>query len=787
MKEYIYENLVECADSFQSLLLVDKYITRKMYESFIDRYKDTLELINKGYLDKEDIIYKKIMSILNDGYNVIEKRNKVFVDRKLKDNKEYFDNMFKGIDDGVVLSDEQRIAIITDEDYSLIVAGAGSGKTTTIVAKVKYLIDKCNISPKKIILLAYTEKASLELDERINNDFKLNVEVLTFHKLGLRFLRQLFDKPIQIVDKSTMYNIVSDYIKYHIFPNKEKLKYFINTFKDYVYFKEDVFEYDTFDEYFKHYASQKYNDYKDNIEDYIDTRVNRRLKEYRTINGEYVKSHAEVYIANYLYTNGYDYEYEKVYPYKVDENRSYSPDFTVDIDGLKIYIEYYGLTTLKKDGTFSVGDIRLYHKLIKKKKELHQKYGTDLIELYSNRADGRDYLDVLTEELSKRNIKVHKRSNKMIFYKLLYTFEEVEYYNFIRLITSFIHRFKEKGNTLDNFDELIEKEYDNNVKKQLIFAKDIYNCYEKTIHMNYKVDFNDMINCATKGLEKIKHDDQYLKYDYLIIDEYQDISEQRYDFAKKISDIFNAKIVAVGDDWQAIYGFSGSDVELFSNFYELMGYADILRITNTYRNSQELIDVAGTFISQSKNMLTKTLVSSKHLENPIEIHYYDIDDVDSKTILLKNILEKIYKKNKDSKVLILGRYNKDIDEYLDSSNFKKGINNQITDLDIPKLYIDYLTIHKAKGLGYDEVILINAVNGKYGFPSKIEDEPLLKVLDSTKKELLDYPEERRLFYVALTRTKNRVYIMCPYEPIQSRSEFIREISSNENVTSIIDV
>ena len=134
--------------------------------------------------------------------------------------------------------------------------------------------------------------------------------------------------------------------------------------------------------------------------------------------------------------------------------------------------------------------------------------------------------------------------------------------------------------------------------------------------------------------------------------------------------------------------------------------------------------------------------------------------------------------NPNEKVLFLGRYNKDIDSLLLDKYFTKKNKERIIWNNNPDLKIDFLTVHASKGLGYDEVVLINAIDDKYGFPSKIEDEPLIKLIKQSIDENIMYPEERRLFYVALTRTKNKVYIVCPKSKVSS---FVKEISYNKNV------
>ena len=133
------------------------------------------------------------------------------------------------------------------------------------------------------------------------------------------------------------------------------------------------------------------------------------------------------------------------------------------------------------------------------------------------------------------------------------------------------------------------------------------------------MDFEDMINESARILNQQLISGKTLDFKYIIVDEYQDISRQRFDLTKALSQICNAKIIAVGDDWQSIYAYAGSDISLFTKFKEVMGYGQELKITRTYRNAQEVIDIAGGFIQKNSLQIKKALVSPKHIQDPVII------------------------------------------------------------------------------------------------------------------------------------------------------------------------
>jgi len=253
-----------------------------------------------------------------------------------------------------------------------------------------------------------------------------------------------------------------------------------------------------------------------------------------------------------------------------------------------------------------------------------------------------------------------------------------------------------------------------------------------------------MINKSTEVLKNIGLKN---KWQYIIIDEYQDTSITKFNMINEIINLTNAQFLAVGDDFQSIYRFTGCNLHIFLNFADYFKESKIFKIVNTYRNPQELINVAGSFIMKNKSQQQKKLFSSKHLPSPIII-YYSNNNIQA----LKDILLSL---DSTEEIMVLGRNNKDIFKYIDHE-----FTNQDNIYTYQNHQFKYMTVHKSKGLESNQVILINLTDSLVGFPSKIKDERILKYVNQTK-DIYPYEEERRLFYVALTRTKNRTYIISP--------------------------
>ena len=283
------------------------------------------------------------------------------------------------------------------------------------------------------------------------------------------------------------------------------------------------------------------------------------------------------------------------------------------------------------------------------------------------------------------------------------------------------------------------------------FGLSLLNIYENELLSENKIDFDDMI---IKASELVKRNGIKNKYKYIIIDEYQDISKIRFELINNIKKYLNCNLICVGDDYQAIYGFSGSNITLFLDFFKYFPKANRIDIKNTYRNSYELINTSLKFIKKNPLQLRKSVHATFLYKNPIILVYYD-DYLKT----YNDLFNYLYLED-EKKVLVLARYNKDLDEVRKIEHC--GINTR------------YLTVHMAKGLEEEVVVLTKFSNDYLGFPSKISDNNLLSIIKNNNEDI-PYAEERRLFYVALTRCKRKIFILVPRN---NPSIFLKEIKSS---------
>lgn len=810
--------LLELDSQIDLLITGNHYVARSEYSDVIVRFNDLVQwfqvLKDSGtlidYCRKNGVSSEQVSGVLiryRSLQSLIDSQNEQFIKSKMASEKEYLDNILKDSDPNILLDDDQRRVVLTDEDYCLVVAGAGAGKTTTVAAKVKYLVDKQGIGPKQILVISFTNKAVNELKQRIIGDLHIECPIATFHSTGNAILRKQNPEKLNIADQSKLYFVLQDYFRETILRNESTVNNLILFFAS--YFDAPLEEAELKD-FFNHLAKANYSTMRSELDEFKREVIDIRTKKAVTIQSEIMRSAQEVEIANFLYLNGIDYEYEPLYKYDIQFARKpYTPDFVIRQDGREAYLEHFGITQDGRNNRYSDNELQAYKHAINDKVRLHKSHGTTLLYTFSAYNDRRPITDHLQEQLYKAGFELRPRSKEEIMHKLV-TSEENRYIRrLVTLVQRFITNFKTNGYTAEDFNRMYHSTQNVRTRLFLNICNDCYLEYERYLKENNAVDFEDMINESARVLREVEEMKQKLDFKYVIVDEYQDISRQRFDLVTALRKVTDAKIIAVGDDWQSIYAFSGSDIALFTKFAEKMGYAKLLKIVRTYRNSQEVIDIAGSFIQKNKEQIQKDLISPKHIEDPVIIYTYDsklkgrkADKTSGANYNLAHAvdtaIEQIVKYNRaegkpaNSSILLIGRFG--FDGYnlgtTDLFEYNKRT-NRLRSRKFPKLNITFMTAHSSKGLGYDNVIVVNGKNETYGFPSKIQDDPVLAFVVKQDRSI-EYAEERRLFYVAMTRTKNRVFFIAPE---QNPSEFLLELKRdyknivlngewNEDVTTI---
>ena len=582
-------NLQEILSFFDTVQRFDDYVTWVQRDKIKTNFSAVGQYFkNKSNFYKKEEKVKMFNDIFQSFYNYILTYNKNYVLSQKKKLNLYFDNI-----EGKKLDDQQRTALITDEYSNLIIAGAGSGKTLTILAKVKYLIEQKNIKPENILLLSFTKKTVDELNERIKN-IGLGARATTFHKLGYDTLKKHLETVPALTNENTLSNVVKEYLEKEIFKNSEALEAYIVYVACYMNIPEEHESYNSLGEKLDTEKGVDFQTLKSKCEPELNKIAKATLD---TIQGEKVKSVEELTIANFLYLNGIEYEYEKAYPYG---NTMYRPDFYIkDYD---IYLEHFGVDENNRAKWLTPFNEQKYVEEMELKRKTHKTYNTKLLETYSYFNRDHILLDKLREMLKNENVIFKPRDTKSIYTKV--TGNEKNFGKEItNLIITFVNLTKSRQLTYkevtDLFSDKNKTENEYMLERQEIFLKfalPILTKYDNLLKEKIEIDFNDMINQAT---DIVKENKPEYTYQHIIIDEYQDISYSRFNLIQQIRKLSEARLICVGDDWQSIYRFAGSDISLFSNFEKYVGKYEQLFIEQTYRNSQSLIDITSKYNKES--------------------------------------------------------------------------------------------------------------------------------------------------------------------------------------------
>ena len=739
-----------------------KIISATQENDFINHYKphfqEAYSLLKK--LETFNITPSGTISKFINDFGAINKlvkqHNEGVITFLLDTNKDFFDHCLK-----YPLDKQQRRSIVSEEDNCLVVSSAGSGKTSSIIGKVKYLTEIKGIAPHRILLISYTNKAATELTERMATD---GLKGYTFHKLAIDIIGKATGTKPSICDNTD--SLFVD-IYHTLLGNKA--------------FKNSVVEY--FIDYQTNEADweQRKNERREKLSEQKNVQLKAMFPDMdgRTI---YVRSEQEQKICFVLSSLGVKFRYEEPYEHQLaDEMHSqYRPDFSIYFEqgGItkRIYLEHFGVdehglvpSWFAKDKGITYEEAnQKYNNSITWKKAAHEKFGTQLLATSSADFHYYDIRDKLKKMLEDAGVPIQEKTDEEL-YDLILPKGSKQEKAFIRLVVTFVTLVKSSCKSVK--DILIQAKNADDERSVFIIKnifQPVYERYISALSNNNQIDFTDAILQATE----ICRTSHPVEYDYIIVDEFQDISVDRYNFLKVLREgNAPAKLYCVGDDWQSIYRFSGSDMALFNQFPEYFGATEINKIETTYRFGEPLVSLSSHFIQRNKSQIQKNIHSfSSEMKTELEFYSYDKRDY------CNTIGQLVASIPSDKSIFLLGRYSFD-DYYLSFmyQSIKEG--NRFFYV-IGKRKIEFLTVHKSKGLEADYVILLQCNKDTYGFPSLVSDDPVLNYV-LTKSDLFPYGEERRLFYVAITRAKMKTLVL--YDK-RFPSVFVNEFLHPEKVS-----
>ncbi len=683
----------------------------------------------------ESTVLKDIFQFLKSPDDTRANANKTFLANEMVRSRELFDQV-----EARPLTGEQRKAVAVDGNRNLVVAAAGSGKTSVIVAKAGWLVRRMNRKPSELLLLAFASDARREMEERIRRRLGTGISdgmtVCTFHSLGLRIISEAEGKRPALAataeNDRMLFNQLKEIIA-DLIVDSELSAELLEWFRDRSAPYRSPHECRNWSEYY----------------DYI------RKFDIRSLKGETVRSFEECEIANFLYLNGVAYEYES--PYRHDlatsQRRQYKPDFHLPDHG--IYIEHFGIDA--KGNTAPFVDREQYLREMDWKRGIHAEYETTLIETFSHeQADGR-LLSSLAEKLTSHGVILTPIPPRKMF-ALLEKQDRVD--PFTRLAATFLQHFKGSGLSFADIAERAGGLRDQARSRSFLAVfRPIFERYQESLDRSGEIDFHDMIRRATELVESGRYRSAF---GYILVDEFQDISPARARLLKALLDSGpDTRLFAVGDDWQAIYRFGGSDIAVMREFEDYFGAFERIDLAATFRCADRIARVSSDFVLRNPAQIRKSVRAVREASRPaIHVGLSGGQDLSPMKKALDLIAEDARLHGGTSDVLLLSRY-----------RHLRPRNLPVLQKQYPGLRFTWMTVHRSKGLEADYAVVLGLCSGRYGFPAEVADDPLLNLVLAAP-EAHSNAEERRLFYVALTRAKRQVFLLAEGGP---PSEFVMEL------------
>ncbi len=624
------------------------------------------------------------------------------------------------------LTDEQATAIATDEDVTLVLAGAGTGKTAVITGKVAHLVRNEGVAPHEILVLAFNRKAAEEIRERLRGA-GLAANVFTFHAFGSRVIAEASEVRPSVSalasDAAQLSKAVDDILGKLL--EDPRQSHTVTTFiANHSAPYRSAFDFKT----------------QTGYEEYV------RSVELRTLSGDLVKSFEELEIANYLTERGVEFRYEARYEVTTAtrERRQYRPDFY--LPGHDLYIEHFALNENGRPPPGWEG----YAEGVKWKRGLHRQHGTRLIETYSWQHREGTLQPILNAKLKDAGVKFGRSSRRSLIQRLAR--QKISWLG--RLLATFLNHVKTSGVGSDILRQRARAAADRwRSERFLDVFEQVRERYQQLLEREQAVDFHDLINLAAGHIRDGQWESTYR---YVLVDEFQDISAGRMALLRALGRPGVAYFL-VGDDWQSIYRFAGSDVSLVRNCGDHLGHVRERTLSQTFRFGEGILAPSTAFVQRNPEQTQRPLRSETRIGDEGVIVVVDGDPARG----LRRALQDIERAARGrASVLVLGRY---------------GASRRLLprNLSGTALGIEFSTVHSAKGREADYAVILDLKDDRFGFPSKVGDDPLLElVLPPVSGRTYPFAEERRLFYVAMTRARIGTYVVTDS---RRPSPFVKEL------------
>ena len=684
--------------------------------------------------------------------NVMAGQNEEHLANQRVARKQFFDTVEKN-----PLTEEQIHACVCMDDAVMIVAAAGSGKTSTMVAKTGYAIHEGLAAPDQILLLAFNRSTANEVGERIETQLQGvpsvdKVRSNTFHAFGIEVIGKATGKKPSLapwVDPSNPGGDIREIgnIIETMCAQDPKFKGQWDLFR--TVYGRDVGKWGQRQEP-DAYAAGK--------------------RGFLSAKGDIVKSKEERVIADWLFYSGVEYVYERAYEHETadETHRQYFPDFYYP--GAQLYHEHFALNA---EGE-APKDYKNYLEGVEWKRSKHAEMETALVETTSHSLSTGEWLGALEQALVQRGVQPSFDPTRPALGLAPVTQEELA-----RSFRVFQQHVKNNGLTHRQLLAALKNQSDEGFAARLSMYLSLYERiaaeWERRLRDGKYIDFEDMLIQAAEHVESGAYKSPYT---LILADEFQDSSRARIRLLKALAANpgVQTHLCVVGDDWQGINRFAGSDISVMTEFEKTFEHATRLTLNTTFRCPQDLCDVSSEFIQANPAQIKKEVRTT----NPITktpMLAYGFQEKDGIPGHVEQQLADMHRyaaagklvpaKGSHITVMLLGRYRDDKPPSFDLWQRRFG----------DRLKLDFHTAHGSKGLEAEYVFVLNVIQGTRGFPSQIQDDPALQMA-MPAPDPYPFAEERRLFYVAMTRARKQVRF---YTTLGQPSQFLVELIKAEHL------
>ncbi len=673
------------------------------------------------------------------------------------------------------LNERQREAVIAEDRRLLVLAGAGSGKTKTLLQKLIYLIEEKGVSPSNILAITFTKNATNEMVDRLimTADTSGEYEKILFDKFKTKTekdsARYIFTKKYKWIDSLTVktfhglcYSILRNY-GVNEFDNKFKIIGEEKREED-----DELSKYIAPETAFEVFHKILINLCEDNayllnlkkyILDYIIDKIHiensQKLqlpkdgKYYTTLNGDKVRSKSEQYIADWLYRHSIPYEYEPLLNVK---DFDFHPDFY--IPDANLYLEH---VSNKSYNT-------------RNKEEQFQKGNLLLVKTFEQMATDSALFNHTLDKIIKNRLPADFNRNRTLIFKEEFNKYHEDVKDFVFQVMRITDMIKVENSNIQSILEKSQQDQHERIRSFYKVAIPIVEEYLKYCVNKSYLDFNDLIS-TTISLFKNQTDivNQFRKkYQYILVDEFQDVNNLQVELIKLLL-TDETQLFCVGDDWQSIYGFRGSNVSYIIEFEKHFANSRTIKLNLNYRSTQNIVGASNEVIKHNKFKVEKDVSASKMSEQKIVV-YAGSNQEDNVNYCVGKIRELLDDGIKNDDILFLYRRSKMFSPYLDQ--FKSD-----------KIRVQGKTIHGSKGLEAKVVFILGLTEGNGGFPDIWLEDRIFQVIKKSDHDLL-LEEERRLFYVAITRAKDKLFLITEKG---NESSFLKEIPDNFTVRTSLAI